>query len=112
MDDMIAERVDDIPMWGRKHFNFFFCGDMSVKNRKKNLKIYTPVLRKISRSFTGHLTMRKNGLYTLRYDYRGRWRCNKCGRRWWGLKEHPSSVSLGTTSSTFHNSVLGRHVFT
>tara|TARA_X000000950_G_scaffold39429_1_gene42422 strand:+ start:184 stop:522 length:339 start_codon:yes stop_codon:yes gene_type:complete len=112
MDDMIAEWVDDIPMWGRKHFNFFFCGDMSVKNRKKNLKIYTPVLRKISRSFTGHLTIRKNGLYILCYLL-GRWRRRRwCGRRWWGLKEHPSCLSVGTTSCTFDNSLLGRHVFT
>ena len=109
---MIAEWVDDIPMWGRKHFNFFFSGDMSVKNCKKNLKIYRPVLRKISRSFTGHLTMRKNGLYILWYDYRGRWRRRMwCGRRWWRLKEHPSSVNVGT-SCMFDNSLLGRHVFT
>jgi len=82
---------------------------MSVKNRKKNLKIYTPVLRKISRIFAGILAMRKNGLYTPWYDYGGRWRCR---RRWWGLKEHPSSVGVGTTSCAFDNSLLNRHVFT
>jgi hypothetical protein len=41
---MIAERVDDIPMWGRKHFNFFFCGDKKFKNIytsfKENIKVF------------------------------------------------------------------------